>query len=457
MKKKILSAFVMAFCVGTSYAKSELSNDTFTHAESIPVSTVVEHQTDLDIASVATVLPEAHSLKALSDDEMSQVEGQALLSLTNKADSGQGLNFYKLGMEATVDINANIRKLQLGCGGVNSGISGKGGMCDIDIDNLSLSGLGNTREERASSSAKLTNPFLEFAIKNPDSASTREVMGFRVSAEKVAGLLTLGEENSGNPNGINSLSGYLKINDATGVAKTAARTMTYNDTNKELEGRIYTTFLALTSIPFTSNNYTFNLKEADANLKIKGQVISGTRMSTVKLSGSADIAPLGFEGPLVARVVGIPLTVNATGTIEGLKADITVDENLGFIHKLKLNNPASLSLQKTSIKWPNATEAANAGWWLAIEDSIDIGSVSPSDKVNITSDVLKQVVDPISNYLIGHPLRCPGLTALGCVITGEAPVGPVNLSGTSVNFPLSNLKLSEQTFAPNCYGSLKFC
>ena len=37
------------------------------------------------------------------------------------------------------------------------------------------------------------------------------MMGFRLSAEKVLGMLTLGEENTGTPNGINSLSGYMKI------------------------------------------------------------------------------------------------------------------------------------------------------------------------------------------------------------------------------------------------------
>lgn len=41
------------------------------------------------------------------------------------------------------------------------------------------------RDGRAATSAKISNPFLEFAIKNPNSASTREVVGFRVGAEKL--------------------------------------------------------------------------------------------------------------------------------------------------------------------------------------------------------------------------------------------------------------------------------
>ena len=43
--------------------------------------------------------------------------------------------YYKLGLEAKMELNLNIRNLQLGCGGRNGP-----GNCDIDIENLSLSG-----------------------------------------------------------------------------------------------------------------------------------------------------------------------------------------------------------------------------------------------------------------------------------------------------------------------------
>ncbi|MDC5073058.1 hypothetical protein NRA08_18460, partial [Acinetobacter baumannii] len=131
------------------------------------------------------------------------------------------VGFYKLGLEAELEINANIRKLQLGCGGVN----GAGG-CDIDFDNVSLSGVADTREGRVASDAQLTNPFLEFAIKNPNSASTREVAGIRLSAEAVEGLLTIGTENSATPNGINSLSGYMVVAPQVGEATVDAARIT---------------------------------------------------------------------------------------------------------------------------------------------------------------------------------------------------------------------------------------
>ncbi|EXD32272.1 hypothetical protein J500_3033 [Acinetobacter sp. 479375] len=155
----------------------------------------------------------------MTDKELSEQTGQALFNLSYIAPGASGntdanntnVGFYKLGMEATVELNANIKKLQLGCGGMN----GAGG-CDIDIDNMSLSGNADTREGRAGSSAVLTNPFIQFAIKNPNSASTRSIAGFRLSAEDIVGLLTFGD-NNGTPNGINSLSGYLKTQATNGT------------------------------------------------------------------------------------------------------------------------------------------------------------------------------------------------------------------------------------------------
>lgn len=348
-------------------------------------------------------------------------------------------------------MNANIRKLQLGCGGIN----GPGG-CDIDIDNLSLSGLSDTSAGRASSSAKMTNPFLQFAIKNPDSASQREVLGVRVSAERVMGLLTLGLENSANPNGINSFSGYMKINDATGTASTAARNMTFSDTNQTIDGRIRPKLGIIPGLPidFSSNNYDLSLQSTAARLEVDGQVISGTRMSSVLLKGTAYINTLNFSGDLSARAGIFTLQKVVTGNITGLRADLTIDQNLGFIHKLPLNNPFSLSLQSSQVFWPGADAAAEKGWWMAFDDAIDIGNITPSNQIVITNDVLRQIVRPISDYLKSEPVECQ---VLNCIAGRDLNVGNVNLPNTILNFPLKDLQLVNQRFAPNCYGGMKFC
>ena len=172
----------------------------------------------LSVFSMPAVYAESTTLQHMSDAQLAETTGQALMSLSyigpadvtnlesKRLGGDKNIGFYKLGLEAELELNANIKKLQLGCGGVN----GAGG-CDIDIDNLSLSGIADTRIGRTSSSAKLTNPFIEFAIKNPQSASQREIVGLRLSAERAVGLLTAGLENSNQANGINSLSGYMKV------------------------------------------------------------------------------------------------------------------------------------------------------------------------------------------------------------------------------------------------------
>lgn len=200
----------------------------------------------LVLTSLALFSLPAYSFEPLNDDAMRNVDGQALFTLsylapndsTNHATDTNGsknIGFYRMGMEAEIELNANIQNLQLGCGGVNGT-----GACDIDIKNLSLSGLndgtvasGSTAgtptysEGRAGTSALLTNPFVEFAIKNPQSAATREIVGFRLSAEAIEGLLSAGLENLSTPSttdGIQSLSGYLQIANTTGHVYTGETT-----------------------------------------------------------------------------------------------------------------------------------------------------------------------------------------------------------------------------------------
>lgn len=426
----------------------------------------------------------AKSLQSLSDQELSDVSGQALLTLqylqgTTQTDqkgdtyNQSNIGFYKLGLEAVMELNANINKLALGCGGVNNSV--RASSCDIDIDNISLSGLpanaNYTSDERAATSAKITNPFLQFAIKNPSSAATREVVGFRVSAEKISGLMTLGTENSATPNGINSFSGYMKTKTASGTAVTQARTMTYADTgltiNGVVEGRLFGSSPGTTcvdgfldpcqSISYTSNNYNLSLSSTSAPFTINSTIVSGTRLKDVVLKGSGTVGQIDFSGQLTAKVLGLlNLDKQVTGNITGLKTDITVNQNLGLIHALYLNNPASLSLQSQKILWPGAAVAANQGWWLSMEDEVELGSLSPTTQVAITDAVLKQTIAGINKDLTDHPRNCGNLLT-GCVGGSALVVGNVPMNSTTLDFPLTNLTLQGQNFRSNCFGGMKFC
>ncbi|MBJ9986001.1 hypothetical protein IAE19_11200 [Acinetobacter sp. S40] len=202
----------------------------------------------LAVCATASVgsLHAASGLITMSDSELAATEGQALMSLSYIApndstnlekirDSSSNIGFYRLGMEAKVELNANIANLQLGCGGANGANT-----CDIDIKNVSLSGLNDGTvasgtqlgsptftNPRASTSAQITNPFFEFAIKNPQTASTRQMVGFRLSAEAIEGLLSLGLDNNNSlssTDGIQSLSGYLQLAALKGEVSTQAST-----------------------------------------------------------------------------------------------------------------------------------------------------------------------------------------------------------------------------------------
>lgn len=418
--------------------------------------------TSLIISSIASTAYASNMAKfvALTDEQLSKVQGQSLMILSYIAPDdqannmpGKNIGFYKLGLESLVEINANIRKLQLGCGGIN----GPGG-CDLDIDNLSLSGFSEDSTGRATSSAEISNPFMEFAIKNPNSSATREITGLKFSAEKVKGLLTMGTENSLTPNGLNSFSGYMKIKEAYGTATTQARNMTYADTEMSMNGRIkIKVFIFDTVRDFSSNDYNLNLSSTNSDLTIYGQEISGTRIKSAQLSGLANINQINFAGDLKATVdimEGLTLNKKVDGSITGLKANVNVDQNLGFIHRLPLDNPFSLSLQYEQLFWPHSDAPANKGWWLAFDDAIDIGNVTPSQQIQITNDVLKQIIGPISDYLTEHPSECQ---ALNCVISDSLPIGNIDLPNTTIQFPLKDLHLANQNFAPNCYGGLKFC
>lgn len=183
------------------------------------------------------------ALQPLTDNEMQQSNGQALLSLsyiapTQGDNPNQNVGFYRMMIEASIELNANIKRLQLGCGGI------KGSGCDSDIENLSLSGVNPIDGNYASTDALINNPFIEFAIKSPESASTRELVGIRLGALNILGKLGLGSNTDLNTladdvGGIKALSGDVNItmtNTTLGnivIGGGLARTEAYvNDYNK---------------------------------------------------------------------------------------------------------------------------------------------------------------------------------------------------------------------------------
>lgn len=186
-----------------------------------------------------------YALESMSDDDLRQAEGQALVNLTtllsgeagNPTPAGQGVSFYTAGIEGTLALNAQIRRLQAGCGGDNGAVG-----CDIDIQDFSFGCIANgagvcitlpPRNSRELTGANndnsiagqqqmrdvvLTNPFLQFAIRNAGSASTREFVGLRLGAANATGPLSFGQVNS--ISGFLSATANLTIGGAANVAAT---------------------------------------------------------------------------------------------------------------------------------------------------------------------------------------------------------------------------------------------
>lgn len=465
----------------------------------------------------------ASAMVEMRDDQLSDVTGQALLQMGKEIGQGisSDLTFYKAGLDAEVELNMNIDKLQLGC--TAAAINGQ--QCDIDIDQLSLSGQadinGNFPNGRAATAALLTRPFFEFAIKNDHTKTLREVVGIRMSAENTKGMLTLGDQqvgsgDPGNTSGINSLSGYMRLGPTTGNAQVEPRIMAYDDYTctasdpctgtyaglfTNMEGRI-----RITGMPLGIGNGTHNFFSETYGLFISSDdpvvvsvpatTVSGKRLTSAQLMGSATMGALDFAGQMAANVdIGVTLELNkeVTGSITGLTATVPIEQSLRYIHKINVDSAFSLSFQGQDVHWPGATEASQTGWWMAFEDEIDIGNISPEDQVPITNDVLLDALGPTaiswspnpvpqgqspvcnqgpsincalhtalstatytSNNVTYHEVygvECDGFSAC---LGGQLPVGNLNVPA-NLPFPLSDLKLSGQAVTPNCYGTARFC
>lgn len=486
-------------------------------------------------------------LSRMDDNELASHTGQALFlmdKVTGDGSSGStgkgqsGVTFYKMGLDGVLDLNINIRKMQLGCGGIN------GVGCDLDIDNLSLSGPENCPGGRPNCDAQLTRPFVQFAIAGDDNPATRRVVGWRFSAEKAMGLLTMGYQDASmtdaaSKNGLNSLSGYMNLLSATGTATTAVRGMCNTDCTQgtttypglqtttsataaqafgctgandpangcntggagQMAGRLYMNIsLTTATADFQANTYALTMNSGSATVTTAPVVVSGKRLTKVDLTGTAAVGPVTFSGAMQANttVLGINLSLNkeVTGTITGLTATTNISESLSFIHKITANNPFSLSLQQQDLLWPGAAASAQRGWWMAFEDPIDIGNISPQNQVVLTNKVLMQALTgasgtpwPTNNAALNgtnldkclvpsincalyrglsgangarydgsqnmgiHGVECFSLSAC---LSGSLPVGTMNVP-VNLNLPLTDLKLSAQHVIPNCWGSYKFC
>lgn len=350
----------------------------------------------------------SHAMTSLDDHDLSQVSGQALLNLQNISGVSSGsmnqsnMGFYRLSLEGQLSLNANIKKLQLGCGG------SKGSGCDIDIDNISLTGIPTSTAVGAGVDTDfiLNNPFIEFAIDNPNSASTRSVAGFRLGALSALGVMSIGSNTDLNSTtddtGINSLSGDIGV----------------RVTNASMNS-VYACLLGV---------------------KSSGTGCNGLGLPTDQLTGTATVAD--YSTTLIARRASSfnlkGMTAQASSSLLGLKLTNVNMNNIPYAttHQLMVasrdsngnyvaTGNASLSLQAKDIYWQNVSDgswrtiAAEKGWWMSIPDT------------------------QFNNLSVNQTVYLSAFGAIGGAILGTE----VNLAAVD----LGQLPVS------NCYGGMKFC
>ncbi|EPH36751.1 hypothetical protein L291_1341 [Acinetobacter guillouiae MSP4-18] len=425
----------------------------------------------------------AATLQALTDEQLSETTGQALMSLTyiaptdtanleaRRTGGDSTVGFYKLGLEATVELNANIKKLQLGCGGTNGS-----GACDLDLDSVSFgcitgaagycitSATTNPNQptgidsNNAISNQKnmkdfvLTNPYFQFAIKNPNSASTREVVGIRIGAEKAEGPLSIGNLNSfsgyftgkanltmlgetnvspvtsttWNSRAISTPSAFLGLDDATilnlGLASVKYSEITANYSTVSRNGLAVSVVgnrvsqakiigLDLSSvvddiINGTSTTSALELNTSNSCVRIIG-ICSGSFGANI---GNA-LLPVLRGG--ISDYIKQQLATGLGTSVSGLST-YQMPYNLSNVHQIDVNsNTFGIALSAQNLQYPDYAAAVSKGWSMYLQDAF---TLNISDKVsNLVSNI-----------------------------------------ASSSNAKDGNITLLEQPYR-NCYGSLKFC
>ncbi|WP_445115157.1 hypothetical protein [Acinetobacter sp. WZC-1] len=469
--------------------------------------------------AIAALLPVSASamseLKQLTDQELSEQTGQALLSMGFTAPSGSGtganpsdFGFYKLGLEGKMELNANIKNMQLGCGGVNGA-----GNCDIDMSNVSLSGPADGKaadgtpiwsKGRANSSAVITNPFIEFAIKNPNSPATREVSGFRLSAEEILGYLSAGTANVANPtDGIKSFSGFLKVaetpvnsfTDPTSFGTTDDQRIFAKISSLGIPRTVFTDAGAMLNAPPAGLNiaqWGIAVPRQEVKFNFPETIVTGNRLSqlnlvvkdvpipTITIGSDSGAIKMKLDEPINAIVTSIndstfymgektmaqcgsgATIVSGCTYITNLKANVTVKQNFNLIHNLPITSGGYLGLQSTAVKWPgsDAADTAQRGWWLSFKDPLDFGALNPTAGIPM-QDVLPQIATFITNYLSLNNIALDAGNTWNALVGLPIykGIGDVHLADNArAVMVLENLLLdSNQRPVSNCFGNLKFC
>src|SRR5690606_1481474 len=138
------------------------------------------------------------AMEPIGDEALSEVTGQSLFVgdfiAGNASDPNGGrFDFHRMGLDVELALNANIDKLQLGCGGFNESVASNA--CDIDMDYVRLMGLNALGDGGDGAGpafdCSLERPYSEIAVAGTGITS-REVVGVKVGSESANGYFGVG-------------------------------------------------------------------------------------------------------------------------------------------------------------------------------------------------------------------------------------------------------------------------
>ena len=461
-----------------------------------------------------------YGLTALSEDEMEDLSGQASLLSIDKYDYGVN-NFYQVKINSKIRTSLNIDSLVLKDSSGNpqidiDNISLNGGyrgdrkiIYDKTLGEFNWGSANN-----GVSSGTLTNPYIEFAFKGnidqQSNAARKEIIGIRVGADEIAGHISFGNreavtaaDNASSVNdggaiaansGINKFRGYINTKPVYAQFNTLNSRGKFNKTmpnpDSEPSGRtgpVGNEFritgaacdeLAWGDCGFITNFVLPNARLFFPSVTTKRQLVvkngivintsDGVPISSFSVvTDVADIPdiPVIITGKTEPLLGIVTVTLEATATMTELDVQATFNEDLRFLHNAKFthtvggNNGFSLSAQKKDILWRNDAVEAKAGWWLSINNAVELGTLNPA--IPIEDSVLKQLTDQASIYLSewdneGVPVKVCIFCALWqktlYPVVGDVPID--NLLETTVK----NVDLGiVQNEIRNCWNGLLGC
>ena len=420
----------------------------------------------------SSVAVSAHTIpsgmQAMQDHELSMIAGQAgSLFLADtiypnelenpNPDGYSNFTFHRMGLDARLDFNINISKLQLGCGGVNDALTGPG--CDIDIDYVSFMGI-NAAGDRPSpdgpeSMFEMVRPYFELAVKN-DNTPNREIVGIKVGAQRVNGALGIGRlydmavqnmENGGvcdpsassgsgvlNCNsGINSISGFLSLEMSAGF-EGRARIWPYNVNLRGCLGRLNPAYGQC-----GPNTTPFFVEAGGTRLDVLHAAAARLQVDAISLNCAWwDLACWTAQG--FANLI-----------VDGGYGQLVIDTRL--LHFLTVPDTENffLSFQREPVAYPNYSKGRPP-------DNVLFDICNPAYGQRTAR--CSSGYSPPANS--GWWLNAPGAKLLNIMPDGVIDVGDVSwgealsLFGPGGRLIIENPKL-DLFPGNNCWGSAQFC